>query len=239
MVTEAGAVRTGVAGSAITVAVVLAERLGSSAEVAVMSTDPALAGAVQAPVALFMVPALADQRSPLVAPPVAEAVKVVVLPTARDGATGLTAPTATVWGARLRLVVAWVPAWLITVRVKVLAAAMAPLPKPTPVVTVPTAWSTVPVPPVKVGVTVVVPPKGTGLAAATRLVATGAATMVLLAVPGAEALLPWTVAMQLRPTTPEVPAVKVTEALFVAEEKVPLVMDQVRVAPAWAGVEAV
>jgi hypothetical protein len=63
--------------------------------------------------------------------------------------------------------------------------------------------------------------------------------MVLLAVPGAEALLPWTVAMQLRPTTPEVPAVKVTEALFVAEEKVPLVMDQVRVAPAWAGVEAV
>ena len=67
----------------------------------------------------------------------------------------------------------------------------------------------------------------------------GAATMLAVAVPAVEAVLAALVATQLRATEPEVPAVKVTPVPVLADERVPLVMVQARVMPAWAGVEAV
>ena len=63
-----------------------------------MVTLPAVAGAVQAPVAAFMEPELADHEMPLVTPPVAVVLKVVVLLTVRVGAAGLMAFIATVCG---------------------------------------------------------------------------------------------------------------------------------------------
>ena len=149
---------TGSSGVAATVTVVVANFVASSAEVAVMVTLWAEAGAVQEPEAGFMVPALADQMIEFDTPPVAVAAKVVVVPTVRTGAAGVTAPTLTVWGFRVTEVLATVPAALVTVNWKDFAAVMAPLLKEVPLVTVPTAWSTVPVPPLKVGVMVLVPP---------------------------------------------------------------------------------
>ena len=118
--------------------VVVAVLVASSADLAVMVTVAAVAGAVQAPDAASMVPALADQVMPLVAPPVAVALKVVVVPTELTIAAGLTALRATVRGTRVRLVVAMVPAALVTVRMKFLGPVMGPLPKELPLVTTPT-----------------------------------------------------------------------------------------------------
>lgn len=136
--TVVGALMTGSRGVAATVTLVLADLLASSAEVAVMVTVWAVAGAVQAPVAGFMVPALADQVRVLLTPPVAVAENVVLVPAVRIGAAGVTAPTTTVWGVSVTEVVAAVPAALVTVRRKVFAAVMTLLPKPVPLVTVPT-----------------------------------------------------------------------------------------------------
>ena len=86
---------------------------------------------------------------------------------------------------------------------------------------------------------VVVPLKGTGFAVATRAVAIGAATTVLLVVPAAEVVPAALVAVQLRPTEPVAPAWKVTLAPLVADVKVPLVMVQAKVMPAWGRVVAV
>ena len=105
-----------------------------------------------------MVPAVADHTTLLVTPPVAVVLKVVIELTSRVGAAGATAARATVCGFTGRLAVAVVPAALVTVRTKVLATVMVPLPKLVPLVTVPTPWSTLPVPLLKVGVRVVVPP---------------------------------------------------------------------------------
>ena len=93
--TVVGALMTGSSGIAATATEVLANLLASSAEVAVMLTTWAADGAVQAPVAGFMVPALADQVRVLVAPPVAAAEKMVVVPTVRLEAAGVMAPTLT------------------------------------------------------------------------------------------------------------------------------------------------
>src|SRR5690348_4324404 len=60
-----------------TLTVVVAVLPLSSLDVAVMVTLPAVAGAVQAPVAAFIDPALADQVTLLVTPPVAVVAKVV------------------------------------------------------------------------------------------------------------------------------------------------------------------
>ena len=95
-----------------------------------------------------------------------------------------------------------------------------------------------PVPPLKVGVIVVVPPKRTGFAAATKVAATGTGTMALLAVPAAELAPSALVAMQLRLTEPDAPAVKITLVPLAVEVRVPLVMVQAKVLPAWAGTEA-
>ena len=152
------ATRPPATGSAITVTVVVADLVASSVEVAVMVTVPATAGAVQAPVPGVMVPALADQVMPLVTPPVAVAPKVVAVLIDRVAPAGLTAPTATVCGVTVRFEVLVVPAALVTVRTKALAAVMVPLGKVVPLVTTPTPWSTLPVPPLKVGVTGVLLP---------------------------------------------------------------------------------
>ena len=138
--------------------VVLADLEASSLDVAVMVTVPAAAGAVQAPVVGFMVPALAVQVRPLEAPPVAVALKVVAVLTVRMALAGLTEPTATVCGDTVRLAVVVAPAALVTVRTKALAVVMVPLGKAVPLVTAPTPWSTLPVPLLKVGVRVVLPP---------------------------------------------------------------------------------
>jgi hypothetical protein len=71
-----------------TVAVVVANLLGSSLDVAVIVTLPGLAGAVQAPVFGFITPALADHVRALVTPPVAVVVNAVELFTVRVGAAG-------------------------------------------------------------------------------------------------------------------------------------------------------
>ena len=157
MLTKAGTVTTGVVGAPTTVTVVVAVLATSSVEVAVMVTVPAVAGAVQAPVLALMLPPVADQVMPLVAPLEAVALKVVVELAVRVPPTGLMAPTATVCTVMGRLVVAVLPAALVTVRVKVLAAVMVPLLKATPLVTVPTPLSTLPVPLLKEGVMRVVP----------------------------------------------------------------------------------
>jgi hypothetical protein len=81
-----------------TVADVVADLVLSSTDVAVMVTLPAVAGAVHAPVAAFIVPALADHVMLLVTPPVAVVVKVVALLTVFVGAAGLMAFTTTVCG---------------------------------------------------------------------------------------------------------------------------------------------
>ena len=141
-----------------------------------------MAGAVQAPVEAFIVPALAVQVMPLVMPPVAVVLKVVTVLTSLVGAAGLRAATATVCGFTVRLAVTAVPAALVTVRMKFLATVMAPLLKAVPLVTAPTLLFTLPVPLLKVGVMVVVPPKSTGLVAATRPVATGRLTTVTVVV---------------------------------------------------------
>ena len=79
-----------------TVTVVVAFLVGSSTEVAVMVTDWAVAGAVQAPVEAFIVPAEADQVTLLVAPPVVVEEKVVMELTSLVVAAGLGVPTTTV-----------------------------------------------------------------------------------------------------------------------------------------------
>ena len=141
-----------------------------------------MAGAVQAPVLAFIVPAVADQVMPLVTPPVVLEVKVVVELMSLVDAAGLRAATATVCGFTVRVAVTAVPAALVTVRMKVLAAVMAPLLKAVPLVTAPMLLSTVAVPLLKVGVMLVVPPKSTGLVTATIPVATGSATTVTVVV---------------------------------------------------------
>ena len=178
----AGAEMTGVAGGATTVTVVVLDLVGSSTEVAVMVTVPAEAGAVQAPVEALMLPALADQVRLLVAPPVAVALKMVLVLVVRVAAAGLREPTTTVWGLTATLVAAGVPAALVTVRMKVLAEVMAPLLTATPLVTAPTPLLMLPVPLLKVGVRRVVPPKRVGLVVATRLEATGRPTTVTVVV---------------------------------------------------------
>ena len=147
-------VATGAA-TVVTVVVVLA--LGSSLEVAVMVAVPTVAGAVQTPPEV-MVPAVADQVTVLVAPPLTRTLKVLVVPVVTVGLPGEMAPRLTPTGVRVRLLVAVVPRLLVTVRVKVLAAVMGPELKGTPLVTTPTPWSTLPVPALKVGVMVVEPP---------------------------------------------------------------------------------
>ena len=137
-----------------------------------------MAGAVQAPVDAFMVPALADQVMPLVLPPLALEVKVVMELTSFVGAAGARAVRATVCGFTTRLVVTAVPAAFVTVRMKVFAAVMAPLETPVPLTTAPRPLLMLPVPLLKVAVRSVLPPKGTGLAAAARPEATGRATTV-------------------------------------------------------------
>ena len=81
-----------------TVTVVVTVFAGLSCDVAVIVALPAVAGAVQAPVLEFMVPALADQVMPLVTPPVAVVLKVVPVLIVRVGAAGLIAFTTTVCG---------------------------------------------------------------------------------------------------------------------------------------------
>ena len=61
-----------------------------------MVTDWAVAGAVQAPVEAFIVPAEADQVTLLVAPPVVVEEKVVMELTSLVVAAGLGVPTTTV-----------------------------------------------------------------------------------------------------------------------------------------------
>jgi len=78
-----------------------------------MVTDGlAVAGAVQAPVAATMAPALADQVTVPRAPPATVALKVVAELTARVAAAGLTAPMLTVWGVTVTEASAWLPAAL-------------------------------------------------------------------------------------------------------------------------------
>ena len=136
---------------------VVAVLLVSSTEVAVMVALPAVAGAVHTPAAVIE-PALAAQVTVPVAPPVTVAEKVALLPTETVDEAGLREVTATVWGVRVKVLVAKLPAVLATSRVKVLGAVMTPLANPEPVVTAPTDWSTLPVPALKTGVTVVLPP---------------------------------------------------------------------------------
>ena len=94
-----------------TVATVLADLVGSSAEVALMVTGPDAAGAVQAPVAGFMVPAPALQVTVPRKPPVTPAtVKARAPPAPTVGAAGATAPTTTVWGVTATLASTWSPA---------------------------------------------------------------------------------------------------------------------------------
>ena len=97
-------------GRATTVTVVEADLLVSSLEVAVMTTLPGVAGAVQAPVLALIVPPVADQVSPLVRPPVAVVEKVVALLTVRLGAAGVMGATATVCGVTVtETSAAWPP----------------------------------------------------------------------------------------------------------------------------------
>ena len=144
-------------GRLTTVTVVEAVLVGSSFDVTVMVTDPAVAGATHRPVLALMEPALALQVTLLVAPPLAVLLKVVLVLMLRVTAAGETAVRATVLTVTVRGVVAVVPAALVTVRVNVLAAVMAPLLKAVPLVTVPTPLSTTPVPLLKVGVMLVAP----------------------------------------------------------------------------------
>ena len=84
------------AGTTVTTVVAVFE--GSSCEVAVMLTFPAVFGAVHAPVFALIVPALADHVMPFVTPPVAVVLKVVALLTVRVGAAGAIALTTTACG---------------------------------------------------------------------------------------------------------------------------------------------
>ena len=81
-----------------TVTVVVADLPESSLDVAAIVTLPEFAGAVHAPVAAFMVPALADQAIPFVTPPVILVLNVVELLTVRVGVAGAIALTTTVCG---------------------------------------------------------------------------------------------------------------------------------------------
>jgi hypothetical protein len=74
-----------------------------------------------------------------------------------------------------------VPASLVTVNVKVVAAVMAGVVTPTPLVTLPTVLSIVPVPLLKTAVRVEVPPEVTAVGFAVKLVMAGAATTVTVA----------------------------------------------------------
>ena len=67
-------------GGATTETVVVTKTLELSALVARMVTVWVVPGAVQTPVAALMVPAVAVQVRPLVAPPLAEALKGVLVP---------------------------------------------------------------------------------------------------------------------------------------------------------------
>ena len=100
----------------VTVARVLDDLPGSSTETALMVTVPAAAGAVQAPVAAFMLPALAVQVTVPRNPPVTLTVNACTVPPATVGAAGLIAPTATVWGVMATLASAWSPAPLVARR---------------------------------------------------------------------------------------------------------------------------
>ena len=73
---EVGEAEMDAVAGATTVTVVEADLLASSREVAVMVAVPAVAGAVQTPVLLSIVPELADQAMPSVAPLLAVVEKV-------------------------------------------------------------------------------------------------------------------------------------------------------------------
>jgi len=111
-------------GADVTTAVVVADLLPSSLDVAVMVTLPATAGAVQVPLAPFIAPALADQAIPLVAPPVAVVLNVVAVLTVRVGALGLTGFTTTVCGVTVTELSTKSPAAFVALNQKVLAAMM-------------------------------------------------------------------------------------------------------------------
>ena len=81
-----------------TITVVEADLVPSSFDVPVIVTLPAVAGAVHAPVLAFMVPALAVQLMPFVAPPEAVVPNVVELFTVSVGLAGLIGLTTTVCG---------------------------------------------------------------------------------------------------------------------------------------------
>jgi hypothetical protein len=108
-------------GCATTITVVQDDFEGSSTEVAVMVTACAVPGAVHTPVLESMVPLVADQVRPFVTPPVEVAEKVVLVPTVRVGFAGEIAPTTTVCGVTVTLLLATSPAAFVTVRVKVRA----------------------------------------------------------------------------------------------------------------------
>ena len=120
--------------AAMTLTVVVELLVGSSLEVAVMTTLPAVAGAVQAPVTGSMVPEDAVQRRALVLPPVAVAAKVVAVPTERVGAPGEMGPTATTLGVTRTDTSTESPAALVARSQKVRAEAMAVVARSTPLV---------------------------------------------------------------------------------------------------------
>ena len=77
---------------------VVADLVPSSFDVAVIVTLPAVAGAVQTPVLLFIVPRLADHVIPPVAPPLVVVLKEVKVFAVTVGAEGEIALTTTVCG---------------------------------------------------------------------------------------------------------------------------------------------
>jgi len=161
-------------GANITVTVVVADLVTSSFDDAVIVTAPAVLGAFQTPVLAFIVPALTDQATPPVAPPLVVAVKVVELFTVRVGEAGLMGFTVTVWGVTTEdsAVAVW-PGVLMTVSVNVVGAVMARDALATLLVTAPTPWLTLPVPLAKSGVRFTVAPKSGLVVLGVRLVAMG------------------------------------------------------------------
>jgi hypothetical protein len=150
-----------------------------------VTTGVAPAGAVQTPVLALMVPALALQVTVSSAPPVTVVPKVVVEPTVRVGAAGLGVATTTVCGVTWQMVVAVVPAALVTVRVKRMGEVIAAVGMGTPLVAAAVTFElpfpvlpTVAEPPEKVGVRVTVAPYEVVLELGTRLVATGGGATV-------------------------------------------------------------
>ena len=114
----AGAVMAGVTGAGTTVTWVEVDLVPSATLVAVMvKGPPAVAGAVQAPVAATMVPPVALQVMAGLRAPLTLLVKVWLVLTVRIALAGLMAPTTTVCGVAVTLAVAVSLAALVTVRV--------------------------------------------------------------------------------------------------------------------------